>query len=161
MENYLLLGAKAIGIYLLIIICLRFLGKKGLAELSAADLVLIIIIGEGISTIIPQEMGFGGVVIYVIALAAANYGIEFWSFRSKKFNRILEGDPVILIRNGKAMKKNMNKEKVSFDNLAESLRTKGIKNIEDVELAILETDGEISIIPIKAPHLESSEKKKT
>jgi uncharacterized membrane protein YcaP (DUF421 family) len=159
MEDFLFVVLKTVGIYILIIICLRLLGKKGLGELSAADLVLIIIIGEGISTIIPQETDFGGVAVYIIALAATNYGIEYWAFKSKKFNKILEGEPVILVRNGKALKNNMYKERVTLDTLKEALRTKGMKNIEDVDLAILETDGEISVIPVKTPAAESQEKK--
>ncbi|HEX2788347.1 MAG TPA: YetF domain-containing protein [Ignavibacteria bacterium] len=158
MNEFLFVILKTIGIYILILVCLRLLGKKGIAELSAADLVLIIIIGEGISTMIPQETGFGGVVIYVIALSAANYGIEYWAFKSKKFNKILEGEPVILIRKGKMMKRNMDKERVTLENLKEALRTKGVSHVDEVDLAILETDGEISVIPVKSMVTESSEK---
>lgn len=161
MEGFLLVILKTVGIYILIIICLRLLGKKGLGELSAADLVLIVIIGEGISTIIPPEMDVAGVAVYILALAGANYTIEYFAFKSKKFNKLLEGDPVILIRMGKMLKKNLAKERVTIDMLEEAIRSKGIRNIEDVDLAILETDGEISVIPIKTPIPVTPEKKKS
>jgi len=61
----------------------------------------------------------------------------------------LEGVPVILIRDGQIIHSNMKKEKVTKDNLEEAIRSKGLKEVGNVELGILETDGEISIIPIK------------
>lgn len=158
-EDIGLLVLKTIGIYILILACLRLLGKKGLSELSAVDLVFIIIIGEGMGNLIPENMGFGGVAVYVIALTAANYTIEWLSHKSKKFNEFVEGEPVLLIRNGKMLRKNMDKEKISIDNLKEALRSKGLKHIEQVDLGILETDGGISIIPINIPAMQTSERK--
>lgn len=154
-----LLVLKTVGIYILILACLRLLGKKGLSELSAVDLVFIIIIGEGMGNLMPQDIGFVGVAVYVIALTAANYTIEWLSHKSKKFNDFVEGEPVLLIRNGKMLKKNMDKEKITIDNLKEALRSKGLKSVEQVDLGILETDGGISIIPMSIPAMQTLERK--
>jgi len=149
MTDLLLVFGQSLGVYLLIIFCLRLLGKKGLSELSVADLVLIIIIGESIGHLIPEETKFSGTIVYIITLVGANYLIETFSYKFKKFRIVLEGVPVILIRDGKIIHSNMKKEKVTTDNLEEAIRSKGVKGVEKVELGILETDGEISIIPIK------------
>ncbi|MEO7358557.1 MAG: YetF domain-containing protein [Ignavibacteria bacterium] len=120
-----------------------------MAELSVADLVLIVIIGESIGAIIPEEIKFSGTIVYILTLVSANFLLDKISFKSKKFKKFMEGTPVIVIRNGKVIQSNLKKEKISMDNLEEALRSKGLTKAEEVELGILETDGAISIIPLK------------
>lgn len=147
MMNLFFFALQSIAVYILVIICLRLLGKKGLAELSIADLVLIILIAEPLGALIPEENKFLGTIICIVTLTGANYFFELMIFKSKKFRDVVEGTPVILVRNGKIIGKNMKKENVTIENLQESIRSNGLKNVSDVELGILETDGEISIIP--------------
>ncbi len=147
MENLLLFSLQSVAVYILVIACLRVLGKKGLAELSIADLVLIILIAEPLGALIPEENKFWGTIICILTLTAANYFFEWMIFKSKKFRDLVEGTPIILIRKGKIITKNMKKENVTLENLKESIRSNGLKDISDVDLGILETDGEISIIP--------------
>ncbi len=145
MELLAVAGGSA-ALYILIIICLRLLGKKGLAELSLGDLVLIILIGEAIGSLIPQENAFLSAVVCVLTLTLMNFIIERIVYRSKFLKKFLEGSPVIIIKDGKIKYDKMKTEKLTREDLEEALRQKGIKDIKNIEKAVLETDGGISIV---------------
>ncbi len=80
-----------------------------MGELSVSDLVLILVIGEAMNSLILEDNKFMGVILYIIFLSGANYLIEHVVYTSKKFRKLMEGDPVILIRNGKILQKNLDK----------------------------------------------------
>lgn len=145
MELLAVAGGSA-ALYILIIICLRLLGKKGLAELSLGDLVLIILIGEAIGSLIPQENAFLSAVVCVLTLTLMNFIIERIVYRSKFLKKFLEGSPVNIIKDGKIKYDKMKTEKLTREDLEEALRQKGIKDIKNIEKAVLETDGGISIV---------------
>jgi len=133
-------------LYVLIIICLRLIGKKGLAEISLGDLVLIILIGEALGSIIPQENAFISAVVCIISLTIMNYLILNVAYRFKLIRDFLEGSPVIIVKNGRILHKKMKEEKLTQDDLDEALREKGVKDVKSVETAVLETDGDINIV---------------
>lgn len=133
-------------LYILIIICLRLIGKKGLAEISLGDLVLIILIGEALGSLIPQENAFLSAVVCILTLTTVNFLILNVAYRSKIIREFLEGSPVIIVKNGRILHKKMNEEKLTNEDLDEALREKGIKDIKKVETAVLETDGDINIV---------------
>lgn len=133
-------------LYILVIICLRLLGKKGISELSMGDLVLIILIGEALGSLIPQENAFLSAVTCIITLSVMNFIIGRTAYRSKKFRKLLEGVPVTLIKEGKLQNDKMKNEKLTLDDLMEAIRTCGINDLNKVDFAVLETDGKISII---------------
>ena len=138
-------GASA-ALYILIMLCLRLLGKKGLGEISIPDLVLIILIGEALGSLIPQENAFISAIVCIVTLGIINFALERAVFYSKKIRKVVEGEPVLIVKDGRVLKANMAKEKMTMENLKEAIRSNGLTKIEEVKIAILETDGEISII---------------
>lgn len=138
-------GASA-ALYILIMICLRLLGKKGLGEISIPDLVLIILIGEALGSLIPQENAFISAIVCIVTLGIINFALERGVFYSKKFRQLVEGEPVLIVKDGKVLRSNMKKEMMTMENLKEAIRSNGLNGIEEVKIAVLETDGEISII---------------
>lgn len=146
MMDLLEVAGGSAALYILIVICLRLLGKKGLAELSLGDLVLIILIGEAMGSLIPQENAFLSAVTCIVTLTVMNYLILNVAYKSKFLRKFLEGSPVVIIKNGRIMQQKMKEEKLTRDELDEALREKGVKNIKDVEIAVLETDGGINIV---------------
>lgn len=133
-------------LYVLIIICLRLIGKKGLAEISLSDLVLIILIGEALGSLLPQENAFLSAVVCIVTLTVMNYLILNVAFKSKAIRDFLEGSPVIIVKNGRISQKKMKEEKLTIEDLDEALREKGVKDIKNVKTAVLETDGGINIV---------------
>lgn len=144
--EFLSVAGGSAAIYILIIACFRILGKKGLTELSLGDLVLIILIGEAIGSLIPQENAFISAVVCIVTLTFTNFVIEKLALKSKFMKRFLEGNPVVIVRNGRIYSQKMKKENLTREDLDEALRQNGIKDIKNVEKAVLETDGGISII---------------
>lgn len=144
--EFLGVAGGSVALYILIIACLRILGKKGLAEISLGDLVLIILIGEAIGSLIPQENAFISAVVCIVTLTFTNFVIEKLALKSKFMKRFLEGNPVVIVRNGRIYSQKMKKENLTREDLDEALRENGIKDIKNVEKAVLETDGGISII---------------
>ncbi len=138
-------GASA-ALYILIMICLRLLGKKGLGEISIPDLVLIILVGEALGSLIPQENAFISAVVSIVTLGVINFILGRSVFYSKTFRKIVEGEPVLIVKDGRILKTNMKKEKLTMESLKEAIRSNGLNGIEEVKIAVLETDGEISII---------------
>ena len=138
-------GASA-ALYILIMLCLRLLGKKGLGEISIPDLVLIILIGEALGSLIPQENAFISAIVCIVTLGIINFALERAVFYSKKIRKVVEGEPVLIVKDGRVLKANMAKEKMTMENLKEAIRSNGLTKIEEVKIAVLETDGEISII---------------
>lgn len=95
-------------------------------------------------------------VIGAATIMILNKLLKWWNYRSKKFSRFMEGTPVILIRNGKLNKKEMQKNKITVEDMEQSGRENGIGDISTIALAILEVDGKISILSDE--HIKSESK---
>ena len=147
MNDLLQIVGRSVVVYLFIIIAIRIAGKKELAQLSVIDLVFILLISNSVQNAMvgPDNSLLGG-IIAAASLFVVNIILKFVTYRYKKANKLLEGEPVILIHDGKIIQKNLNKEKIPLDELEASVREHGVDKIKEVNLAILEIDGNISII---------------
>jgi uncharacterized membrane protein YcaP (DUF421 family) len=138
---------RSVVVYLFIVIAIRIAGKKELAQLSVIDLVFILLISNSVQNAMvgPDNSLLGG-IIAAASLFLVNIILKFITYKYKKANNLIEGEPVILIHDGKIIKKNLDKEKIPMDELEASVREHGVDKIKDVNIAILEIDGNISII---------------
>jgi len=136
------------GIYLMIILALRLFGKKELAQLSVIDLVFILLISNAVqdAMVSVEHDKFVGGLLAAGTLFILNYILKAVSFRSPKLTYLLQGEPVILIHKGKLLLPNLRKEKITEDELHAAIREHGVESFEDVDLAVMETDGNISIL---------------
>ena len=87
-----------------------------------------------------------GAAIMATTLIALNYGIAFVTSRNRKVEKFVEGVPVVLARNGKLFDHVLRRELVSREDFREALRMNGVEDVADVELALLETNGSISVV---------------
>ncbi|EIJ79004.1 hypothetical protein PB1_15639 [Bacillus methanolicus PB1] len=150
MEEYILIIFRTLFLYGLILVIFRLMGKREIGELSILDLVVNIMVAELavvaientedplIHTVLP--MGLLMIVQFVLALL---------SLKSKKFRDIVDGRPTVIINRGKIDEEAMRKQRYNFDDLMLQLREKQIKNIADVEFAILEPSGNLSVFERK------------
>ena len=146
MEQYFIILFRTILLYLVILLIFRLMGKREIGELSILDLVVYIMIAEMASMAIENTkdplvntlLPIGIFVIIQITLAIL-------SLKSKKFRDIVDGKPTIIINNGKIDEKAMRAQRYNFDDLLLQLREKDVGNIADVEYAILEPSGTLSI----------------
>lgn len=141
------IAGRSVVVYLFIIIAIRVAGKKELAQLSVIDLVFILLISNAVQNAMvgPDNSLLGG-IIAAVSLFIVNVILKFITYRYKKASELIEGDPVILIHNGKLLKKNLDKVKIPVEEIESAVREHGVENIVDVNLAVMETDGNISII---------------
>jgi len=134
-------------IYLLVLFVIRLMGKREVGELSSFDLVVAIMIAE--LAVIPMEQV--DIPLYVgliplFTLAVLEVIISFLCLKSRFVRRVISGSPSIIIANGKIMEDEMRRLRYNVNDLLGQLREKDVANIEDVDYAILETSGELSVI---------------
>lgn len=139
---------RTIILYILVVIAVRIMGKAELSELQPYELVVIIMIAELAS--LPMEaveMPFINGVVAISTLVFLQVVISFVTLKSEKARALICGKPTILIQNGSIVEKELKKFRISMNDLIEQLRIKNFPNIDDVEFAILETNGDLSVIP--------------
>lgn len=135
-------------LYAIVIVVMRIMGKRQIGELQPFELAVAIMISE-LAAVPMQNTGIPLIsgIIPILTLLIAQITISFIALKSTWARGIICGRPSILIENGKILEKNLQTEMYTLNDLLEQLRSKDIANIADVEFAILETNGELSIIP--------------
>ena len=134
-------------IYLLILVVFRFMGKREIGELSVFDLVVNIMIAEMAAMAIDRQNKDLLISIVPIGiLLLIQMTMAHISLKSKKFRDLVDGSPTVIINHGKIDENAMSKQRYNFDDLLQQLREKDIRNIADVEFAILEPSGKLSVM---------------
>lgn len=139
---------RTIVLYFLVVITIRMMGKRQIGELQPFELVITIMISELASlpiedTRIPIIDG----IIPIITLLSVQVTLSILQLKSEKIRELMCGKPDILIQDGKIDIKNLRSERFNINDLMEELRLQGYYNLEDIKYAILETSGQLSIIP--------------
>ena len=132
-------------IYLVVLVGVRLSGKREVGQMTPFDLTLLLLLSNSVQNAMtgPDTSLIGG-VIAASTLLVVNYVVGRFSSASHGFRRVVEGEPSLLVHDGKAIESHMAKEHVSMDELERALREHGIANVNDVALAVLEVDGSIS-----------------
>jgi uncharacterized membrane protein YcaP (DUF421 family) len=142
------IALRAIFLYAFLVFLLRVMGRRELSTLSAVDLVLLIVLGDAIQQGLTQDdYSVTGAVIAISTIAAMQVGSSYLSFRSRRARRILEGEPIVVIQDGKLIERNLKRERLTEGEVAEEMRAQQIASVEDVEWGILESNGTMSFIP--------------
>ena len=146
MEKFVIIILRTLLMYGVILLIFRLMGKREIGELSVLDLVVFVMLGEMAVVAIEQHTDpIMNTLVPMAMLLLIQLGMAFASLKSRRFRRLVDGTPSVMIRNGKIDENMMKKHRYNFDDLLMQLRTKDIDNIADVEFAILETSGELSI----------------
>lgn len=143
---------RTIILYILVLITIRILGKRQVGELQPADLVLTILLSEIL--VIPMqdpEIPLIHTVIPVLLLIGFEIVISVISLKSLRFRTLLQGNSLIVIRNGVVDQKQLQRLRFTIDDLLEALRKKDVFDITTVQYAIVETDGTLSVL-LKPEH---------
>ena len=134
-------------IYLVVLIGVRLSGKREVGQMTPFDLTLLLLLSNSVQNAMtgPDTSLLGGVAA-ATTLLVLNYAIGRFSGSSRGFRRVVEGEPSLLIHDGKVLDDHMAKEHVSRDELDRAVREHGIASTKDVALAVLEVDGSISCL---------------
>ncbi len=144
----LIIFVRTLILYGIVIVIMRLMGKRQIGQLQPFELVVAIMISD-LAAVPMQNTGIPLIngIIPIITLLVAQVAMSLIAIKSTKARSIICGNPSILIRNGKIDQHMLKKEMYTINDLLEQLRSKNIPNIADVEFAILETNGQLSVIP--------------
>lgn len=138
---------RALILYLIVVVVMRIMGKRQIGQLQPYELAVAIMISE-LAAVPMQNTGIPLIdgIIPILTILLAQIIFSFASLKSVKLRALICGKPNVLIENGKINEKNLRKEMYTLNELLEQLRINNVSNIADVEFAILETNGQLSVI---------------
>jgi uncharacterized membrane protein YcaP (DUF421 family) len=141
------IAARTAIIYVVLLVGFRLTGKRQIGQMTPFDLVVILLIANAVqNSMVGHDVSVTGGLIAAAVLLVGNYGLARLSSRVGWLERVVEGEPTLLVRNGKFIEKNLEREDVDKEEILMAMREHGLDDIKDVELAVLETDGSISIV---------------
>ena len=142
---------RTVILYILIIAGIRLMGKRQVGELEPSELVLSLIIAD-LASVPMQDFGIPLLagVVPILALLAMTMILSVLTMRSVRFRALLCGRPSIIIREGKVDQREMARNRLTVDELLEELRGQGYTDPSGVKYAILETNGQLSVLPFAA-----------
>ena len=147
MNPYLDIILRSIAVYFFMVIALRVFGKKELSQLNTADVILILLISNSVqNAMVGSDTSLWGGLVAAGALFLINYILKKLMFRYKELNNLLQQKPEILIHNGKLEFETLAKLGITSEELTEAMHEHGVEFFKEVKLAMLEIDGNISII---------------
>lgn len=134
-------------VYLVIVFGLLLLGKKELSQISVTDLVFILLISNAVqNAMVGENTTLGGGLVAAGVLFLLNFTFRRLNYASKTLRKVIVGEPVLLIYDGNLQEKNLKKESITEEELMAALREHGVDRVEEVKLAMLEIDGNISVV---------------
>ena len=137
---------KTLVLYVYIAICYRIIGKKEVGQLGIIDLIVSILIAELAAMSIEEiDRSIFVSLIPIAILVILQISLSYLALKSNAFRKFIDGSPQVIINKGKVDFKQMQKIRYSLDDLISQLREQGVKNINDVNYAILENNGKLSI----------------
>ena len=135
-------------LYFILMVGLRLMGKRQIGELEPSELVLTLIISD-LAAVPMQDFGIPLVngVFPIVTLLCVSMLLSFFSLKSIRFRGLICGYPTVIIRDGKVLQRNMARNRFTVDELLEQLRSQGYSDLTAVKYAVLETSGQVSVLP--------------
>jgi uncharacterized membrane protein YcaP (DUF421 family) len=125
---------------------IRALGKRTVGNFAAFDLLVALMLGEVVDEIIYGDVGFTQGTIAIVVIAAAQYSNAWLSWWSGRFDKLLEGKPTVIVRDGALDEEGMRTERMNGKDVIAHLRSQGIHDLREVHVAFVEDDGSVSVL---------------
>lgn len=138
---------RALIVYSFMLIMFRLLGKRQVGQMTPFDLIVLLMLSNVLQNAMigPDNSVLGG-LIGATSILAVNWVISRIAFDSPRLERAIEGVPTVLVHNGKIVEKNLRQETISREDLMSNLRSQGCFQLAEVETAVLEPSGKISLL---------------
>ena len=138
---------RAIALYVFVVVLMRIVGRRELSTLTPIDLVLLIVLGDALQQGLTQDdYSLTGAILVVSTIALLQVFTSWIAYRFPRSRPVLEGEPIIVIHNGELIERNLQRERLTVDDIAEEARKQQIAQLSEVRFAVLETSGSISFI---------------
>jgi len=142
---------RSVVVYVVLLGMIRLSGKRTMGQFTPFDVLLIVLLGNAVqNALLGTDTSLLGGLLLAAVLISLNWTTGYLASRSRRIERLIEGVPVILARDGRLFEEVLRKELVSLNDFEEALRQNGELGLADVKYAILETDGRISVVPREA-----------
>ncbi|MCL7714696.1 DUF421 domain-containing protein [Stenotrophomonas mori] len=139
---------RAVVVYAVVLGMVRLSGKRALGQITPFDVLLIVLLGNAVqNALLGQDTSLAGGLLLAATLIAINYAVGWLSTRYRGMERLLEGEPVLIARDGRLLASVLRRELVTRADFEAALRQQGCRGIDEVALALLETNGHITIVP--------------
>jgi uncharacterized membrane protein YcaP (DUF421 family) len=145
-HELLLTALRALGVYALVLVVIRVLGKRTVGNFTAFDLLVALMLGEIVDEIIYGDVTFAQGAVAILVIAMAHYANSWMSYWDHGLARILEGSPTAVVRRGQLDRGGMRKERMNESEVMEALRVQGVEDVKEVKLAMVENDGQVSVL---------------
>jgi uncharacterized membrane protein YcaP (DUF421 family) len=140
---------RTTAVYLALLLGLRLAGKREIGHMTVFDLVVLLLVANAVqNAMVGPDSSLTGGLIAAGVLIAVNALVALLRLRSLRVRHLIQGTPTLLVLHGKVIESHLRREGVDEDILEAAVREHGIANMSDVEMAVLETDGAISVVPM-------------
>ena len=134
--------------FVFVFLITRVVGKRELSSLEPFDLILLIVLGDLIQQGVTQsDYSVTGLILAGTTIALLQVAASYASYRFKSMRPVLDGEPMVLVEDGRVLERNLVRERITRDELAVAARLNQIESLDKVRWAVLETSGQISFIP--------------
>ncbi|NPV71570.1 MAG: DUF421 domain-containing protein [Firmicutes bacterium] len=148
--DLLIVSYRTIILYIVSLTVVRLVGKRSIGQMAPFDLVVIIIIGSVAAIPIEEKrIRVLDAALSIAILGALEYTVATLNMRFRKLEKITQGQSTVLVQDGQILEENLRREKITLADLYIGLRQKDTDDIQDVQLAVLEPDGKVSVIKKK------------
>jgi uncharacterized membrane protein YcaP (DUF421 family) len=138
---------RTIFVFVLILVVTRAVGRRELSSMEPIDLILLVVIGDLVQSGVTQsDYSLTGTTIVIITMALLVVGTAWVGFRFQRLRPILEGEPIILVADGRVLEKNLRRQRMTLEELGAEARLSQIGSLEDVRYAVLESNGKVSFL---------------
>ena len=138
---------RTVFVFVLILLVTRAVGRRELSSMEPFDLILLVVIGDMVQQGVTQsDYSLTGATLVVGTLGVLVVGTAWLSFRFKRLRPLLEGEPTLLISDGRLLERNLRRERMTVEEVRAEARLQSIGSLDDIRFAVLETNGKVSFI---------------
>jgi uncharacterized membrane protein YcaP (DUF421 family) len=138
---------RTVVVFAFLLVLTRVIGRRELSSLEPFDLILLIVVGDAVQQGLNQDdYSLTGALLVVSTFAVLQVGVSWLNYRFPRVRPVLEGEPIIVVQDGKVIDKNVKRERLTVAEIAEEARKQQIASLSEIEWAVLETSGVITFI---------------
>lgn len=138
---------RAIFVFFLVLVVTRVVGRRELGSLEPFDLILLVVIGDLVQQGVTQsDQSLTGMTTVIVTITLLTIGTAWVSYRVRRLGPIINGEPLVLIADGRAIEGSLRRQRLTLDEVAAEARLAQIGSLDDVRYAVLETNGHISFV---------------
>jgi uncharacterized membrane protein YcaP (DUF421 family) len=139
---------RATVVFFFIYLITRVIGRRELSSLEPFDLILLVVIGDLVQQGVTQsDDSVTGSLTVIATFAALTVAVGYISFKVRRLRQLLDGEPIVMVMDGKVIESNLRRERMTREELEAATRLQQVASLDDVRLAVLETGGQLSVIP--------------